>query len=98
MTAATLDDERGVAEVLAMLERSRALGPDGEPLALDRFHADHLAVERLDVGLCVLACRRQQTVGAAICESCAWAWSSETSGFNRAMAWTPPRARAPVRG
>jgi GNAT superfamily N-acetyltransferase len=69
VTTATLEDERGVAEVLALLERSRVLGPDGQPLALDRFHADHLAVERLDAGLCVLACRREQTVGAAVCES-----------------------------
>jgi GNAT superfamily N-acetyltransferase len=67
--AAVLDDERGVAEVLALLERSGARGPDGEPLALDRFHAEHLAVEHLDAGLCVLAWRREQLAGAAICES-----------------------------
>jgi len=69
VTAAMLDDERGVAEVLALLERSETAGPDGEPLALDRFHAEHLADERLDAGLCVLACRRDRTVGVAICES-----------------------------
>jgi mycothiol synthase len=66
---ATLDDEQGVAQVLALLERSEAAGPDGEPLALDVFHAEHLTEERLDSGLCVLGCRRDQLVGAAICES-----------------------------
>lgn len=66
---ATLDDEQGVARVLALLERSDALGPDGEPLALDVFHAEHLELDRLDSGLCVLACQREALVGAAICES-----------------------------
>ncbi|HEX4806874.1 MAG TPA: GNAT family N-acetyltransferase [Conexibacter sp.] len=66
---AELDDERGVAEVLALLERAEAVGPDGEPLVLDRFHAEHLADEQLDPGLCVLACRREQPAGVAICES-----------------------------
>ena len=65
----TLDDEHGVAQVLALLERSDAHGPDGEPLALDVFHAEHLEADRLDSGLCVLACRRETLVGAAICES-----------------------------
>jgi mycothiol synthase len=65
----TLDDEQGVAQVLALLERSRAHGADGEPLALDVFHAEQLELERLDSGLCVLACRRDTLVGAAICES-----------------------------
>ena len=60
---------RASAQVLALLERSEAAGADGEPLALDVFHAEHLAEERLDGGLCVLACRRDQLVGAAICES-----------------------------
>jgi mycothiol synthase len=69
VTAGTLDDERGVAEVLALLERAQASTPEGEPLALDRFHADHLAEERLDSGLCVLACRRDRLAGVAICES-----------------------------
>lgn len=70
VTPTTLgDDERDVAEVLALLERSAAVGPEGEPLALDRFHAEHLADERLDAGLCVLARRRERLVGAAICES-----------------------------
>jgi mycothiol synthase len=69
VTDATLDDERGAAEVLALLERSEAAGPDGEPLALDRFHAEHLTEERLDGGLCVLACRHERHVGVAICES-----------------------------
>jgi GNAT superfamily N-acetyltransferase len=67
--AAGLDDERGVAEVLALLERSGANGPDGAPLALDRFHAEQLSDERLDASLCVLACRRERLVGVAICES-----------------------------
>ncbi|MGN6188159.1 MAG: GNAT family N-acetyltransferase, partial [Conexibacter sp.] len=40
-----------------------------EPLALDVFHAEQLADERLDGELCVLACRRDRLVGAAICES-----------------------------
>lgn len=66
---ATLDDDRGIAQVLALLDRSGALDADGEPLALARFHAEHLSDERLDAGLCVLACRREQLVGAAICES-----------------------------
>jgi GNAT superfamily N-acetyltransferase len=64
-----LDDDHGVAEVLALLERSEAAGPDGVPLALDRFHDEHLTEERLDAGLCVLASRREQIVGVAICES-----------------------------
>lgn len=64
-----LEDEGGVAQVLALLERSQAHGPDGEPLALDLFHAEHLEGEHLDDDLCVLACRRDELVGAAICES-----------------------------
>ncbi|HEX5145438.1 MAG TPA: GNAT family N-acetyltransferase, partial [Conexibacter sp.] len=66
---ASIDDERDVAEVLALLERSGALEDDGAPLALDRFHAEHLADEHLDAGLCVLARRREEIVGAAVCES-----------------------------
>jgi len=69
VTPAALDDEGGVAEVLALLERAGAVGPDGEPLALDLFHAEHLAEEHLDPGLCVLACRDRQTVGVTVCES-----------------------------
>ncbi len=68
VAAAELDDERGVAEVLALLERGEAVDPDGEPLALDRFHAEHLD-EQLDPELCALACRRDELVGVAICES-----------------------------
>lgn len=67
--AAALDDEQGVAQVLALLERAEATGADGEPLQLDAFHAEHLAEERLDSGLCVLAYRRDELVGAAVCES-----------------------------
>jgi mycothiol synthase len=66
---ASLDDEEGVAQVLALLERSDAHGADGEPLALDVFHAEHLEADRLDSDLCVIGCRRDQLVGAAICES-----------------------------
>jgi mycothiol synthase len=69
VTEAMLDDEHGVAQVLALLERSDARGIDGEPLPLDVFHDEHLAEERLDGGLSVVACRRDQLVGAAICES-----------------------------
>jgi GNAT superfamily N-acetyltransferase len=69
VTERALDDEEGVAQVLALLERSDARSPDGEPLALDRFHAEQLADERLDAGLCVLACHRDQLVGAAIGQS-----------------------------
>jgi len=69
VTAGTLDDEQGAAQVLALLERSEALGPDGDRLQLDVFHAEHLAEERLDGELCVLACRRETLVGVAICES-----------------------------
>jgi mycothiol synthase len=64
-----LNDDEGAAQVLALLERSAAIGSDGEAVALDRFHAEHLAEDRLDAGLCVLACRRDHLVGAAICES-----------------------------
>lgn len=64
-----IDDEHSVAEVLALLERSAATGPDGEPLALDRFHAEHLSDERLEPDLCVLARRGERLVGAAICET-----------------------------
>lgn len=65
------DDERDVAEVLALLERAEANDADGEPLALDRFHPEHLSDQRLDRGLCVLARRSDgdRLVGAAICES-----------------------------
>ena len=66
---APLDDEHGVAQVLALLERSEAVDARGEPLALDLFHAEHLADERLDSGLCVLACRDDRVAGAAVCES-----------------------------
>jgi mycothiol synthase len=69
ITDATLDDDQGVAQVLALLERSEALAADGEPLALDVFHAEQLEGDHLDSELCVLACRREQVVGAAICES-----------------------------
>jgi GNAT superfamily N-acetyltransferase len=69
VTEATLDDEQGVAQVLALLDRSDARGTDGEPLQLDVFHDERLALERLDSDLCVLACRRNQLVGTAICES-----------------------------
>jgi GNAT superfamily N-acetyltransferase len=69
VTAGTLDDERGAAEALALLERAEAVDPDGAPLALDRFHDEHLADERFDPDLCVLARRRDQLVGIAICES-----------------------------
>lgn len=68
-TDATLEDEEGLAQVLALLERSKARGSDGEPLQLDVLHAEHLAGERLDSELCVLARRRDELVGAAICES-----------------------------
>lgn len=66
---APLDDDHDVAEVLALLERSKAIGPDGELLALDRFHAEHLADDRLDRDLCVLARHRERLAGAVICES-----------------------------
>ena len=69
VASAPLDDERGVAEVLALLDRAGAVGPDGELLALDRFHAEHLADEHLDAGLCVLARRGDHLAGAAVCES-----------------------------
>lgn len=62
-------DDHDVAEVLALLERSAATGPDGEPLALDRFHAEHLSPERLDRELCVLARTHERLVGTAICET-----------------------------
>jgi GNAT superfamily N-acetyltransferase len=57
------------AAVLALLERSAARTPDGLPLALDRFHAEHLSDERIDPELCVLAYRRDTLVGAAISET-----------------------------
>jgi mycothiol synthase len=69
VTADEIGDDRDVAEVLALLERAEAVDADGEPLALDRFHAEHLSDERLDRGLCVLARRDEQLVGVAICES-----------------------------
>jgi mycothiol synthase len=69
VAAATLEGEHDVAQVLALLERSEAVGPDGAPLALDVFHAERLMDERLDGDLCVLARRRDQLVGAAVCES-----------------------------
>jgi len=62
------DDGDGAA-VLALLERSSARTPEGGPLALDRFHAEHLAEDRLDPDLCVLAYRGEQLVGAAIGET-----------------------------
>lgn len=69
VSATTLDDEHGVAQVLALLDRSDARDVDGEPLRLDVFHDEHLTEERLDGELCVLAFRRDQLVGAAICET-----------------------------
>jgi mycothiol synthase len=70
VSEAEVDDDRDVAEVLALLERAEANDADGEPLALARFHDEHLSEERLDRGLCVLARRSDdRLVGAAICES-----------------------------
>jgi GNAT superfamily N-acetyltransferase len=63
------EDDRDIAEVLALLERSEADEPDGTPLALDRFHAEHLSEQRLDRDLSVLAYARDQLIGAAICET-----------------------------
>jgi mycothiol synthase len=62
-------DERDAAEILALLEQAGAQGSDGMLLALDRFHAEHLADERLDPDLCVLAREHDRLVGAAICET-----------------------------
>lgn len=69
VSAGEIEDDRDAADVLALLERAAAVDVDGEPLALDRFHAEHLADERLDRGLCVLARHETQLVGAALCES-----------------------------
>jgi ribosomal protein S18 acetylase RimI-like enzyme len=69
VTAAVPEDDHDIAELLALLERCLAVDPDGKPLALDRFHAEHLTEERLDRDLCVLARRREQLAGAAICET-----------------------------
>jgi GNAT superfamily N-acetyltransferase len=69
IAARTFDGDGDGAAVLALLERSAARGSDGSPLALDRFHDEHLAEDRLDPGLCVLAYRRDRLVGAAICET-----------------------------
>jgi mycothiol synthase len=63
------DDDRDVAQLLALLDRGMATDPEDRPLALNRFHAEHLAEERIDRDLCVLARRRDELVGAAICES-----------------------------
>lgn len=62
-------DDRDAAEVLALLERSGAQLPDGRPLPLDRFYDEHLAEDRRDPELCVLAERRHRLRGAAICET-----------------------------
>ena len=91
VAAGTLDDERGVAEVLALLERTAAVGPDGAPLALDRFHAEHLAEEHLDPGLCALACRDRQVVGVAVCES----WN-DADGIVAQLAVAPDEQPASV--
>ncbi len=91
VASAPLDDERGVAEVLALLERAGAAGPDGAPLALDRFHAEHLADERLDGGLCVLAHRGDQLAGTAICES----WN-DTDGIVVQLAVGPGERPEPL--
>lgn len=69
VSEAALEDEHGIAQVLALLDRSDARGTDGATLQLDVFHDEHLAIERLDGGLCVLAFRRDQLVGVSICES-----------------------------
>lgn len=69
VTADEIADDADAAEVLALLERAAAVDADGEQLALDRFHAEHLVDERLDRGLCVLARSGEQLVGVAICES-----------------------------
>lgn len=57
------------AAVLALLERSTARLPDGQLLTLHAFHAEHLADDRVDPELCVLAYERDQLVGAAIGET-----------------------------
>ncbi|MGB2712349.1 MAG: GNAT family N-acetyltransferase, partial [Conexibacter sp.] len=69
VTAQPLRGDGDAAEVLALLERSSATLPDGWPLRLDRFHAEHLADELVDPQLCVLAYQRERLVGAAICET-----------------------------
>jgi mycothiol synthase len=69
VTMHALDGDGDAADVLALLERSGATLADGRPLALDRFHAEHLAVELLDPELCVLARRGERLVGVAICET-----------------------------
>ncbi len=69
VSAHALRDDGDAAEVLALLERSEATLPDGRPLRLDRFHAEHLTDELVDPELCVLAHRRDRLVGAAICET-----------------------------
>lgn len=63
------DGDGDAAEVLALLERSDATDADGQPLALDVFHDEHLSHELLDPALCVLAHRRDKLVGAAISET-----------------------------
>jgi GNAT superfamily N-acetyltransferase len=71
-TGITAREPRGdedLAGVLALLDRSHVTTPDGHPLALDRFHAEHLAPELLDPDLCVVAFRGQRLVGAAIAET-----------------------------
>lgn len=68
-TPAELGGDRELAAVLALLERAGARDPHGEPLALDRFHAERLADERLDRGLCALARRGDRLAGVAIGES-----------------------------
>lgn len=79
-----IDDEHDLAEILALLERADARDPAGEPLPLDRFHAEQLADERVDRGLCVLARRGERLAGAAVCES----WN-DTDGIVAQLAVDP---------
>ncbi|HXE45675.1 MAG TPA: GNAT family N-acetyltransferase [Conexibacter sp.] len=86
-----LDDDREIAEVLALLDRADAVDADGEPLALARFHEEHLADERLDSELCVLACQRDRLVGVAICES----WN-DADGIVAQLAVAPGEPLEPI--
>lgn len=70
IAARRLRDADDAVEVHALFERAVAdVIPAGESRSLEQFADDHLADDRLDPDLWVLAHQREKLVGAAICET-----------------------------
>jgi mycothiol synthase len=71
ITARRLRDADDAVEVHALFERAVAdVAPVGAtPRSLEQFATDHLAEDRLDPDMWVLAHQRERLVGATICET-----------------------------